>query len=57
MKTTNLIISNLKAMGADPIATTDKDGNTVIKVNAPTPPKANDLLDFTDPWTAFFEPD
>lgn len=31
----DLIITNLQAMGANPTTTTDKNGNTVIKVNAP----------------------
>lgn len=57
MKTADLIMNNLKAMGANPTATTDTDGNTVIKVNAPTPTKTDGLMNFTDPWTAFFEPD
>ena len=57
MKTADLIMNNLKAMGANPMATADQDGNTVIKVNAPTPTKADDTMDFNDPWTAFFEPD
>ena len=35
MTATNQIISILSAMGANPIAETDKKGNTTIKVNAP----------------------
>lgn len=58
MKTTELIMSNLKAMGANPIIKINKDSkNIVIQVNAPTPTKTDGLMDFTDPLTAFFEPD
>ena len=35
MKASNQIISILSAMGAKPSAETDKNGNTIIKVNAP----------------------
>lgn len=51
---TKAIINILSACKCDPVATTDANGNDVIKVNAPT---INDLPDFTDPWTAFFEMD
>ena len=58
MKVTDLFMNNLKAMGANPTATTDTDGNTVIKVNAPNPtPNTDGLMNFNDPWTAFFEAD
>jgi hypothetical protein len=32
----DLIIANLQAMGANPTTATDKNGQAVIKVNAPT---------------------
>lgn len=35
MKAITEIMSILSAMGAKPIATTDENGTTVIKVNAP----------------------
>lgn len=35
MKSIEIIMNTLSAMGAKPIATTDKNGETVIKVNAP----------------------
>lgn len=57
MKATELIMNNLKAMGANPTATTDRNGNTIIKVNAPTAPNDNDLPDFTSPECFFCEPD
>lgn len=36
-KATLLIMDTLKAMGATPAATTDGNGNDVIKINAPEP--------------------
>lgn len=38
MKASNQIISILSAMGANPAAKTDKNGNITIRVNAPTIP-------------------
>lgn len=38
MNAIDLIIGNLKAMGAAPTTTTDPNGDTLIKVNAPTVP-------------------
>ena len=35
MSVTQIIIDNLRAMGAAPIVTRDAAGDTVIKVNAP----------------------
>lgn len=40
MKATAQIISILSAMGAAPTTATDPNGNTLIKVNAPTVPTA-----------------
>jgi hypothetical protein len=37
MNTTQQIIKTLSTMGAKPTAKTDGTGNTIIKVNAPTP--------------------
>lgn len=42
MKASNQIISILSAMGANPSAETDRNGNTIIKVNAPTVPKKDE---------------
>ena len=42
MNTTDYIITILSAMGATPTATTDKNGNAKIKVNAPEIGKQED---------------
>jgi hypothetical protein len=48
----------LTACGCKPATGTDKNGNTVIKVNAPTiHADPAPLMDSNDPWVAFFEPD
>jgi hypothetical protein len=56
---TKAITDILTACGCKPAATVDGDGNTIIKVNAPTVPANNPgtIGDFDDPWIAFFEPD
>lgn len=35
MKSLEIVMNTLSAMGAKPIATTDKNGDALIKVNAP----------------------
>ncbi len=56
-KATKAITDILTACGCKPAATANKNGDIIIKVNAPTVTRSDDLPDFTDPWTAFFEPD
>ena len=35
MKSLEIVMNTLSAMGAKPIATTDKNGDILIKINAP----------------------
>ena len=57
-KSIKAITDVLTACGCDPVATTDANGDAIIKVNAPTVQGSDPaLMDFSDPWTAFFEMD
>lgn len=54
---TKAITDILTACGCKPAATVNKDGDVIIKVNAPTGTRSDDLPDFTSPECFFCEPD
>lgn len=54
---TKAITDILTACGCKPAATVNQDGDIIIKVNAPTVTRSDDLPDFTSAAAFFCEPD